>query len=139
MLLGMTGSEGGRAGAGSAGAHGDPHVGGVVIDTGETLAADLVVDAMGRNTSLDRMLDAIGARRPDDQEEDHGFVYYCRHFRNDEPRSVPVADQPRAYEGTSLLTIPGDGGTYSLTFYVASNDHELRGLRDASADIDTAA
>ena len=104
-----------------------------MIDTGETLAADLVVDAMGRNPSLDRMLDAIGARRPDDQEEDLGFVYYSRHFRNDEPRSVPVPTSLVPYEGTSLLTVPGDADTYSLTFYVASDDHELRGLRDIGA------
>jgi hypothetical protein len=78
------------------------------------------------------MLDAIGARRPDDQEDDLGFVYCCRHFRNDEPRSVPVPTSLVPSEGTSLLTFPGDADTYSLTFYVASNDHDLRGLRTSA-------
>ncbi|WP_433288043.1 FAD-dependent oxidoreductase [Pseudonocardia sp. CA-142604] len=115
------------------GVHGVPHVGGVVIDAGEKLSADLVVDAMGRNTSVDRMLGAIGARRPDEQAEELGFVYYCRQFRNNEPGSVPLTSGLIPYEGMSLLTIYGDADTYSLCFYVASNDRELRGLRDVDA------
>jgi 2-polyprenyl-6-methoxyphenol hydroxylase-like FAD-dependent oxidoreductase len=115
------------------GVHGVPHVGGVVIDSGETLTADLVVDAMGRTTSLDRMLDAIGARRPDEQAEELGFVYYCRQFRNNEPESVPVTAGLIPYEGISLLIIQGDADTYALCFFVASNDRDLRGLRGAEA------
>jgi 2-polyprenyl-6-methoxyphenol hydroxylase-like FAD-dependent oxidoreductase len=110
-----------------------PQVGGVVIDTGETLAADLVVDAMGRSTSLDRMLDAIGARRPDDQAEEFGYVYYGRQFRNNEPRSVPVTTSVVPYEGMSLLTLAGDADTYSLIFFTASTDRALRELRDVEA------
>ena len=117
------GSEGGSV----------PQVGGVVIDTGETLAADLVVDAMGRSTSLDRMLDAIGARRPDEQAEEFGYVYYGRQFRNNEPRSVPVTTSLVPYEGMSLLTLAGDADTYSLIFFTASTDRDLRGLRDVDA------
>jgi 2-polyprenyl-6-methoxyphenol hydroxylase-like FAD-dependent oxidoreductase len=112
---------------------GVPQVGGVVIDTGETLAADLVVDAMGRTTSLDRMLDAIGARKPDDQTEEFGYVYYGRQFRNNEPRSVTATTSVVPYEGMTLLTLVGDADTYSLVFYTASTDRALRGLRDVDA------
>jgi hypothetical protein len=34
--------------------------------------ADLVVDAMGRNTTVDKMLAGIGAHRPEEQSEDLG-------------------------------------------------------------------
>jgi 2-polyprenyl-6-methoxyphenol hydroxylase-like FAD-dependent oxidoreductase len=111
--------------------HGVPNVTGVVTDGGETVTADLVVDAMGRNTSIDRMLDAIGARRPDEQSEDLGFVYYCRHFRTE--NATPVTSSIVFYEGMSLLCIPADADTFGLAFVAASNDRELRGLRDVRA------
>jgi 2-polyprenyl-6-methoxyphenol hydroxylase-like FAD-dependent oxidoreductase len=112
-------------------ADGVPQVHGVVVDGGGTVPADLVVDAMGRNTTVDRMLDAIGARRPEEQSEDLGFVYYCRHYRNGSSRPVPSAIVP--YEGMSLLWVPADADTFNITFVIASNDHELRGLRDVPA------
>jgi flavin-dependent dehydrogenase len=96
------------------------------------VAADLVVDAMGRNTSIDRMLDAVGARRLDEESEDLGFVYYCRHFRN-ENATRPVTSSIVFYEGMSLLCIPADADTFGLAFVAASNDRELRGLRDVQA------
>ncbi|WP_433274895.1 FAD-dependent oxidoreductase [Pseudonocardia xinjiangensis] len=117
----------------TAGADGVPQVGGVVTQDGEVLTADLVVDAMGRNTTLDRMLDAIGATGPEVQAEDLGFVYYCRHFRNNEPRTMPVVGAVIPYEGMTLLVIPADADTYCLVFSVASNDHDMRGLREVDA------
>ena len=113
--------------------HGVPHVRGVVIDGGETLTADLVVDAMGRHTSIDRMLEAMGAPRPREQSEDLGYVYYARQFRNNEPGSVPVANALVPYDGMSLLTSSSDADTYSLVFFTASNDRDLRRLRDVDA------
>jgi 2-polyprenyl-6-methoxyphenol hydroxylase-like FAD-dependent oxidoreductase len=112
-------------------ADGVPHVGGVVVEGGEMVPADLVVDAMGRSTTVDRMLDAIGARRPEERSEDLGFVYYCRHYRNGSPRPVPSAIVH--YEGMSVLWVPADADTFNITFVIASNDHDLRGLRDVPA------
>ncbi|WP_433288033.1 FAD-dependent oxidoreductase [Pseudonocardia sp. CA-142604] len=115
----------------TADASGVPHVNGVVIEGGETVPADLVVDAMGRNTTIDRMLAGIGAQRPEEQSEDLGFVYYCRHFRNESPRPAPSAIL--FYEGMSLLWVPADENTFGVAFVAASNDRELRALRDAQA------
>jgi 2-polyprenyl-6-methoxyphenol hydroxylase-like FAD-dependent oxidoreductase len=130
---GVTVRRGARAEAlvAAAGTGGVPHVNGVVIQGGETVPADLVVDAMGRNTTIDRMLAGIGAHSPEEQSEDLGFVYYCRHFRNGSPRPVPSAII--FYEGMSLLWVPADENTFGLAFVVASNDRELRGLRDVQA------
>ena len=53
-----------RAGARGGCPAGVPHVTGVVLDTGERIAADLVVATTGRRSSLPTMLAAIGAAPP---------------------------------------------------------------------------
>ena len=118
---------------GTAAGRGVPHVSGVVTDGGEVIPADLVVDAMGRRTPTNRMLEAAGAHRPDEQRDDLGFVYYCRHFRNNSGRSHPVANDLSHHEGLSLLRIPADADTFSWSLVVASNDRDMRRLRDVEA------
>jgi 2-polyprenyl-6-methoxyphenol hydroxylase-like FAD-dependent oxidoreductase len=119
--------------SGTVAGRGVPHVSGVVTDGDEVIPADLVVDAMGRRTPTDRMLEATGARRPDEQREDLGFVYYCRQFRNNSGRLHPVANNVSHHEGVSLLLIPADADTFSWTLVVASNDRDMRRLRDVEA------
>ena len=71
----------GRRAAG-AGRHGSGPPDVVGVRTGGTvLHADLVIDATGRRSPLPRWLAEIGARAPEEQEEDSGFVYYGRHLR----------------------------------------------------------
>ena len=48
-------------------------------DSGERLAADLVVDAMGRRSALPELLGPAGPVR--EEAEDSGFLYYTRFFR----------------------------------------------------------
>lgn len=111
-------------------ADGAPHVEGVRLDGGEELRADLVVDAMGRRTKLGEWLTALGGPAPYVESEDCGFVYYSRYFTGPEQ---PVVIGPPAVEiGTfSVLTIPGDNSTWSVTVWAPSADTALRGLRDA--------
>jgi hypothetical protein len=49
---------------GAATANGVPHVTGVRLASGETIHADLVIDAMGRTSPAPDWLERIGARRP---------------------------------------------------------------------------
>jgi 2-polyprenyl-6-methoxyphenol hydroxylase-like FAD-dependent oxidoreductase len=49
------------------------HVIGVRTEAGETLHADLVIDAMGRGSRLPRLLTAAGAEPPHEEAEDCGF------------------------------------------------------------------
>lgn len=109
---------------------GVPHVAGVRTTAGDDLDADLVVDAMGRRTKLAGWLTAAGGTAPHEEAEDCGFVYHSRYFRGpDLPdfKGPPVVDL-----GTiSLLTIPGDSGTWSVTVWAASSDTALRALHDA--------
>lgn len=118
---------------GGAASHGVPHVAGVVSDGDEPVPADLVVDAMGRHSPLPKLLAAIGARRPAEEREPLGFVYYARHFRVVGDDVPPMAAALIHVEGMSLLRIPADNGTFSVLFSCAANDRELRALRDEAA------
>lgn len=107
-----------------------PHVRGVVTEDGDEVRADLVVDAGGRRSALPRWLADIGARRPVEELEDCGFVYYGRHFRSADG-SVPPAFggllQP--YESVSILTLPADNGTWGVGVIASAHDETLRAAR----------
>jgi 2-polyprenyl-6-methoxyphenol hydroxylase-like FAD-dependent oxidoreductase len=114
--------------AGAAARDGVPHVTGVITRTGETLAADLVVDAMGRASKSPSWLAALGAAPPYEEQEDCGFTYYTRFFSGTQPvmRGPPLM----RYGTVSLLTLPGDNDTWSVTIFGASDDKPLRRLRE---------
>ena len=114
--------------AGEAARRGVPHVVGVRMRGGETLRADLVVDATGRGSKSSRWLAEVGASTPHEECEDCGFTYYTRYFRGTPP--VPRMP-PLTPAGTvSLLTLPGDNDTWSVTFFAASDDKAVRRLRE---------
>ena len=111
---------------------GEPaRVTGVLLAGGEVHRADLVVDCGGRRSQLPAWLVAAGARRPEEEREDSGFVYYGRHFRGRDGR-LPQQRGPllQHYDSVSLLTLPGDNACWGVGFVVSSKDHELRSLRD---------
>jgi 2-polyprenyl-6-methoxyphenol hydroxylase-like FAD-dependent oxidoreductase len=109
-------------------AGGVPRVAGVRTAGGEEITADLVVDAMGRRSRLAEWLVAAGGSAPYAEAEDCGFVYHTRYFRGPE---LPAFLAPPVTEmgSISLLTLPGDNGTWSVTVWAAADDAELRGLR----------
>ncbi len=110
---------------------GIPHVAGVRTASGEELHADLVVDAMGRRTPTTTWLTQLGAMPPHVESEDCGFVYYTRYFAG--PRLPVVRTGPLTSIGTfSLLTLPGDNGTWSVTVFASTGDAPLKALRDAA-------
>ncbi|MCA1830695.1 MAG: FAD-dependent oxidoreductase [Actinobacteria bacterium] len=108
---------------------GVPHVTGVRLDAGETLPADLVIDAMGRRSVLPEWLTQIGARAPYEDAEDCGFTYYTRYFRGSRPQIVSGGLTP--YESFSILTLYGDAETWSVTVFISSRDTVLKSLREA--------
>jgi 2-polyprenyl-6-methoxyphenol hydroxylase-like FAD-dependent oxidoreductase len=116
-------------------APGIPHVTGVQLADGTDMPADLVVDAMGRRSTVPAWLTAIGARPPEEEAEDSGFIYYTRFFRPADGGGVPPykAGLLTHLECFSLLTLPGDADTWSVTVYLASGDQALKGLRHPGA------
>ena len=108
-----------------------PRITGVLTDRGAAVPADLVVDCCGRRSALGWWLSAVGARPPAEEREDSGFVYYARHFWS------PTAQFPsqlgnltQNYNSVTVLTLPGDRGTWSVALTTSSKDKELRALRN---------
>jgi len=112
-------------------APGIPHITGARTVDGEEIAADLVVDAMGRRSKLPDWLEVAGARRPREEAEDSGFIYYTRFFRST-TGGVPSwrAGILTHFHSFSLLTLPGDAGTWSVTLFIFAGDPALKALRD---------
>jgi 2-polyprenyl-6-methoxyphenol hydroxylase-like FAD-dependent oxidoreductase len=116
---------------GPATTRGIPHVRGVRTSDGAEIRADLVVDAMGRRSKLPDWLAAIGARRPIEEAEESGFIYYTRYFRS-ATGTVPAyrVGLLSHFHSFSLLTLPGDSQTWSVTVFFFSGDPALKALRD---------
>jgi len=117
--------------SGPSAADGIPHVTGVRTMDGTEVFADLVIDATGRRSRLPDWLDAIGARRPIEEVEESAFIYYTRFFRATEG-GVPRfrAGLQTQFPSFSLLTLPGDSGTWSVTVFLLSGDPALKAFRD---------
>jgi 2-polyprenyl-6-methoxyphenol hydroxylase-like FAD-dependent oxidoreductase len=111
--------------------NGIPHITGVRTMDGEEHAADLVVDAMGRRSRLPDWLEAVGARRPIEEAEESGFIYYTRFFRST-TGAVPAyrSGLQTHFHSFTLLTLPGDSQTWSVTVFIYSGDPPLKALRD---------
>jgi len=117
--------------AGAQAVRGVPHVTGVRTTRGEEIPADLVVDATGRRSPLPDWLESAGARRPDEELEDMGFVYYGRHFRSADGTTPPIIGPLlQAYGSVSILTLPADNGTWGLGVIASAADKAMRELRD---------
>jgi 2-polyprenyl-6-methoxyphenol hydroxylase-like FAD-dependent oxidoreductase len=111
---------------------GIPHVTGVRTRDGESVTADLVLDMTGRRSALPDWLEDIGARRPTEELEDCGFVYYGRHLRSADGSVPPMFGPPLIHWGTiSSLTLPADNGTWSVVLVTGSKDHAMRSLHQA--------
>jgi 2-polyprenyl-6-methoxyphenol hydroxylase-like FAD-dependent oxidoreductase len=110
---------------------GVPHITGARLTDGEEILADLVVDCSGRRSPLPDWLEAAGGRRPDELVDDSGFIYLGRHFRTRDGQ-LPFALGPglQSYGSISVLTLPADNGTWSVTLVARSGDRALLGLKD---------
>jgi 2-polyprenyl-6-methoxyphenol hydroxylase-like FAD-dependent oxidoreductase len=108
-----------------------PRITGVLTDRGPAVHADLVVDCCGRRSALGSWLSAVGARPPVEEREDSGFVYYARHFRSRTGQPpAPLSTLIQNYDSLTIVTLPGDRGTWSVVLTTSSRDKALRGLRD---------
>ena len=112
--------------AGPAAAPGTPHVAGVRTDRGDELEADLVVDATGRQSCAPKWLVALGARPPEESRR----IPASPTTRATSPAlSRDAADRLTPLGSISLLTLPGDNDTWSVTIFTAQGDQPLKALR----------
>ncbi|HEU5422657.1 MAG TPA: hypothetical protein VFU72_03880 [Nitrolancea sp.] len=108
-----------------------PHVTGV--HTGqEAIGADLVVDATGRRSPIDRWLDEIGARPAATWRAETGVTYHSRHYR---PRPAAALPGPPPSGHIDVLAEFGvsiastDNGAMQMTVTSLATDHRFRAVR----------
>nr|MCS5636024.1 hypothetical protein [Myxococcota bacterium] len=117
-------------------ASGLPRVEGVRIEHGsgetETLPADLVVDASGRNTQLADWLEQIGTPPLEKDSEPCGIFYCSRFYRIHEGVEAPALEGAIAGDLGYLkyAVFPGDSRIFSITLAASPNDASLRKVRD---------
>ena len=108
-----------------------PHVVGVRTIGGEEIRADLVVDTLGRRSTLPAWLQGVGARPAEEEREDCGFVYYGRYFRSADGSVPPMIGALLQDYGTlSILTLPADNGTWGVGIIASARDKAMRALHD---------
>jgi 2-polyprenyl-6-methoxyphenol hydroxylase-like FAD-dependent oxidoreductase len=115
--------------AGASAIPGTPHVAGVRTTCGEEIRADLVVDAMGRQSPACEWIISAGGRSPIEEAADCNFVYFTRYFSGRQrPRRTGRALTPVGI--FSIITPYGDNDTWSITLYTSSKNKAMRALRD---------
>jgi 2-polyprenyl-6-methoxyphenol hydroxylase-like FAD-dependent oxidoreductase len=81
------------------------------------VAADLVVDATGRRSPIDRWLGQIGARATATRWSECGVAYYSRHYRRRPRAGLPGLPTTRMVAGLDEFTVGiwgGDNGAMQL-------------------------
>ena len=92
---------------------------GVTLDNGDTLAADLVVDATGRGSRSDRWLAALGCAIPETAEVKIGVGYASLFLRREpshltEGKGIFILPTPPGKRAGLLLPVEGDRWLVSM-------------------------
>jgi hypothetical protein len=119
------------------GESGVPRVVGLHTTGGESLPATRVVVATGRNTALDRWLDAIRVPRPEERSDPAGLLWYTRfraiELEAGEGPQVALELRFQSHVGPIEVQAWGaDSATFCIEFGVPAWRRELRVLRHAS-------
>ncbi|MFJ4633683.1 FAD-dependent oxidoreductase [Streptomyces sp. NPDC088847] len=108
---------------------GIPHVTGVVLAHGVQVFGDLVIAASGRGGLTRTLPDAVNADR-----SGRSWRYFTRHFRAANDHTPSHMPWPlHHHNSVSIIVVPGDSGTWSLTFVTSGDDQQLRRLRQGAA------
>jgi 2-polyprenyl-6-methoxyphenol hydroxylase-like FAD-dependent oxidoreductase len=107
------------------------HVTAVRTAAGEEVGGDLLVDAMGRGSPLPRWVRDVAGAPLHEESEDSGFVYYTRFFRAGPDGMPQFRSAPLTALGTlTVLVLPSDNDTWSVTLFGAAADRPLKRLRE---------
>jgi 2-polyprenyl-6-methoxyphenol hydroxylase-like FAD-dependent oxidoreductase len=111
------------------------HVTGVWLHDRGELKADLVIDAMGQASPLPIWLNAAGAGEMSERAQHSGFTYYSRFFQARPGEKPPplLTSTLTPFDCYSILTVPSDARTWSVTVCVDSGDQTFRALRDEAS------
>jgi 2-polyprenyl-6-methoxyphenol hydroxylase-like FAD-dependent oxidoreductase len=100
----------------------------VVLENGETLTADLVVDAAGRTSDACEQLTALGAT-VGEVSESAGILYFTRHYRLRPGQVEPPRGKSPASGDLGFMkfgVFPADNGCFSITICVPEIEMEMR-------------
>lgn len=97
----------------------------------ETISADLVIDASGRNSQFSDWLAAAGIDVPA-EEADSGILYYTRHYRLREGHGEPDRSGSNIPSAGDLgflryCIFPADAGNFSITLALPEIEADMRG------------
>lgn len=109
-----------------------PRVLGVRTGQGD-VSAELVVDAAGRRTAVDRWLDGIGARRSTVEAAPCGLAYLTRHYRLRRTVPLPGPSTCRLVTGLEEFMLglwAGDNDTAQIALVPLAVDRRFRTARD---------
>jgi 2-polyprenyl-6-methoxyphenol hydroxylase-like FAD-dependent oxidoreductase len=116
-------------------AHGTQVIGAELADR-QTIDADLVVDASGRNSAANRWLADQGTAPWPERTSDSKLLYYSRHYRfhGDPLPYASILGGPRGDLGyLAYAVFIGDNRTFCLCVMAPAWEKEWRGLRDPGA------
>ncbi len=105
---------------------------GVIVMDG-TIHADLVVDAGGRRSSMATMLRSISGCGPIEIRRDSGYVYFARHYRDEQVMPPLRGPLLQPYGSISIATLPAERGSWSVVVFASSGDRAVAGLRRVDA------
>ena len=107
---------------------GVPHVTGVRLADGATVAGDLVVVAAGRRSALSDWLVDAGTAPVHEEVDDTGIVYFSRFYRLREGQEYPPRTGPIGGDLGYLKygVFVGDNRSFSVTLATPTADDELR-------------
>ena len=105
-----------------------PHVTGVHLADGSTIAGDLVVVAAGRRSALTDWLVDAGTAPVYEEVDDTGIVYFSRFYRLRDGQDYPPRTGPIGGDLGYLKygVFVGDNRTFSVTLATPTVDDELR-------------
>jgi 2-polyprenyl-6-methoxyphenol hydroxylase-like FAD-dependent oxidoreductase len=113
-----------------------PRVTGVLTSDGP-IAADIVVDAMGRRSLGAAWLEEACGRAAEVRSTECNIIYYSRYYRVHENATLPDGPwipTPRADLGyAAFSTFPGDNNTFAAILAIPPGDPGLKELKSVAA------
>jgi 2-polyprenyl-6-methoxyphenol hydroxylase-like FAD-dependent oxidoreductase len=109
-----------------------PVVIGVRTDQGE-IASDLVIDATGRRSPIDRWLTDIGASAAATWSAESGVAYFSRHYRIRPRAQLPGLPTTRIVAGLDEFTLAifgADNAAMQIAVVPLAGDHRFRQIKD---------
>ena len=105
---------------------GIPVVDGVVLDNGQVVSGDLVVEAGGRRSAIMRYLAELGTVAPSESIHECGIVYYTRFYAFHDGAIAPEGPANGDVGYVKFGAFRGDNRTYSITLATWGEDRDMR-------------